>query len=810
MIENTRLIYSASIHNSFLFTTLERMIINKDKYSLISRIWLTVLFAVVMAVLLGHKSTAQSAWKSYHVLVNSDRDYPIQPDEELTLREAIALANNNLSYGELSLAEQKQVKIVNRPYASRIEFDFSAPVKIELQEILPPLISPDLVIDGTTHPDYDPNNSATAEISIPIPVVSLTVAKGKNVLRGLTIASDRITVKGLSIYGFGQSYYSTDATPGADIVISSRLPITEEQLPHRLANPPQDVEIIDNWLGLPPDESVDKITSNFGVWLFDGINTEIQRNRIYYHGGSGILTSVNAQNAQIKSNIIVGNGLQGMPHAIYLEGLITSSKIVDNLICGNDGSAVYLFKPDGATSINNNRIKFNGRRVSSAAIYLIGNDHQVTNNHISWQTGPGVTVAAYPQSDRNLITNNSFANLEGLSIDLNTRNRVNNPFFKLGDGVNPLRNSSNRRRDTANKAINAPQFLSEDFYLIDGKVNIDGIADSGSTVTLYQVLVDVPRTNKPQNRLTYQTKNHGPLTKILAETKVDNKGRFGFTLDNLTPGTIISAISTKPQDGTSEPALNATIKSINNQKNSVQTRHASLGALSLLPRLVWGASFADAVQQSVGRVPQVAHCGGSPRCSDYRRLEGTAEPFRGSFIPLSLGHRLSLRTPNSELERNKSLPTCTTKPIAKAIKIDKLPTPVDTEQLKVPRNLHFAFDRANISEPTAAIFDRIVAILKQYPFLVIELQGHTDPRGNAQYNLSLSSRRANAARNYLLKQGVRPERITIRSFGESQLKKPGISILEHAQNRRVEIFFYDIRALDIIFEEQENDLQLEQ
>ena len=83
-------------------------------------------------------------------------------------------------------------------------------------------MTPGLVIDGTTHPDYDSNSSATVEIPIPIPVVSLTAHKGKNVFRGLTIAGDRITVKGLSIYGFSRPNSPTDTTPsGGDIVISS-------------------------------------------------------------------------------------------------------------------------------------------------------------------------------------------------------------------------------------------------------------------------------------------------------------------------------------------------------------------------------------------------------------------------------------------------------------------------------------------------------------------------------------------------------------------------------------------------------------
>ncbi|MBE9046449.1 hypothetical protein IQ255_18895 [Pleurocapsales cyanobacterium LEGE 10410] len=69
--------------------------------------------------------------------------------------------------------------------------------------------------------------------------------------------------------------------------------------------------------------------------------------------------------------------------------------------------------------------------------------------------------------------------------------------------------------------------------------------------------------------------------------------------------------------------------------------------------------------------------------------------------------------------------------------------------------------------------------------------------------------RAIATRNYLMQQGVQPERMTILPLGESKLKKPGNTSLEHAYNRRVEIEFQDLRGIDIILEEQNTDLQLE-
>ena len=690
-----------------------------------------LLTAMIIGLIPGGRALAQSDLQSFRVVVNSDRDR-IEPDAELTLREAISLVNNTLPYSRLSSAEQQQVETTTDN--SRIEFNLPSPAVIELRDTLPPLVTPGLVIDGTSHPNYDSNSTATVEIPIPIPVVSLTAAEGKNVFRGLTIAGDRITVKGLSIYGFNRPNSPTDTTPGADIVISSSLPIGNEELKPLVSdNPPQDVAIIDNWLGLPPDESFDTIPSSFGVWLFEGVNTKIQRNRIYHHGGSAILTSKQARKTQIIENIIVGNGLRGMPHAIYLEGQIEDTAIADNLLCGNDGSGVYLFKPEGKITVRDNAIKFNGRRVPSAGIFLIGSDHQILNNDISNQQGTGVTVAAYPKSDRNIITNNSFNDLAGLSIDLNTRRHTNKPFFKLGDGVNPPRNSPNRKKDTANRAIDAPQFLSENFYLIDGTVRIDGFADPNAKITLYRVQTSIPDFTVP---LASYSSNHGALSTPLLDTVTDEEGRFNFALDSLEPGTIISAIATKPDYGTSEPAFNAVITALDGSKTT---------------------------------------------------------------IPPSI-----------------TIPNCTTKPVTEAsnspVSLKEEPEPLIEDKpltLRVPTNIHFALDKSELSPKSKAILDQIAEVLQQHSFLTVELQGHTDTRASNEYNMALSRRRAIAARNYLLQQGIQPERMMILPLGESKLKKPGNTSLEHAYNRRVEVNFQDLRGLDILFEEQDNDLQLE-
>jgi outer membrane protein OmpA-like peptidoglycan-associated protein len=130
-------------------------------------------------------------------------------------------------------------------------------------------------------------------------------------------------------------------------------------------------------------------------------------------------------------------------------------------------------------------------------------------------------------------------------------------------------------------------------------------------------------------------------------------------------------------------------------------------------------------------------------------------------------------------------------------------------RIRVPRNVHFALDKSFISPASSLVLDRVTQVLKQYPVIIIEIIGHTDPRASDAYNLALGRRRALATRNYLLRQGIAPERMTIRSEGESQRVSDGSGRVDYARDRRAEIIFKDIRGIEIIIEGQEQDLQIE-
>ncbi len=672
--------------------------------------------------LTGSKAIAQTTPLNYQITVNSDLDSDVQPDRELTLREAIAIANGTLKLDQLTEAERAQVKSLTNAKGSQIKFNLPKDrTTIKLRKALPDISSQNLIIDGTTQSGYDSQSSFAKEVAIPQPVVAIAPADGVEIFRGLTIVADGVTVKGLSLYGFNAIGSIPTSTPSADIFISHQSPppdTTDQKQPSALYDsnrPPQGVIIEANWLGIPPTGKLPKQPSSFGIYLFNSNDAIVRRNRIAYHEGSGIVTSVRATGTQILENAITSNGFDGMPHGIYLEGEIANLRIKGNTLCANDGSGVYLFKPTGAIVIEDNRILLNDRSTNYAAIYLMGNDHQVTNNEIRNQRGAGVAITSFPKSDRNLIRKNNFMALKGLSIDLNSQRNVTERDFMTGDGVNRPRDSYFRRVDTANGAINAPTFLATNFPMFTpNQVNIDGTADPDTVVDLYRV------KGKIDPNLPY-----GPLSEYLTTVKTDANGKFGASLKNLNIGDTISAIATDPQYGTSEPALNA--------------------------RIV------------------------NPDLS----------------VPISTNVQ-------------DAIPACTTPP-----QITQIPPSPDPIVLSVPRQIHFALDRDEISPASAKVLDRIAAVLNQYPTIVITLEGHTDPRASDAYNLELGFRRSRSVRNYLLRQGIASERMTVRSLGETQLASQGNQITDYARDRRVEIQFADVRDVEIRFEKQETDLQLE-
>ena len=95
----------------------------------------------------------------------------------------------------------------------------------------------------------------------------------------------------------------------------------------------------------------------------------------------------------------------------------------------------------------------------------------------------------------------------------------------------------------------------------------------------------------------------------------------------------------------------------------------------------------------------------------------------------------------------------------------------------------FGYDQNNLSSDVRATLDRQAQWLQRYPQVTIQLAGNTDERGTEEYNLALGQRRANAARDYLVAQGVSGSRVHTISYGKERPAAVGSDEQAYAQNR---------------------------
>lgn len=90
------------------------------------------------------------------------------------------------------------------------------------------------------------------------------------------------------------------------------------------------------------------------------------------------------------------------------------------------------------------------------------------------------------------------------------------------------------------------------------------------------------------------------------------------------------------------------------------------------------------------------------------------------------------------------------------------------ETLGIPI-IYFDFDKYDIRYDAEVELQKVLAVMKQYPDMVVDIKSHTDCRARASYNERLSENRAQSTRDYLISKGIAAERLTAKGYGESQL-----------------------------------------
>jgi outer membrane protein OmpA-like peptidoglycan-associated protein len=127
-----------------------------------------------------------------------------------------------------------------------------------------------------------------------------------------------------------------------------------------------------------------------------------------------------------------------------------------------------------------------------------------------------------------------------------------------------------------------------------------------------------------------------------------------------------------------------------------------------------------------------------------------------------------------------------------SIKIDAALKPISeiiTEKEVNLKPIFFEYNNSNITQQGAFELDKLVQIMKNNEKLFIFVKSHTDNRGSDEFNLLLSDKRVKATIQYVISNGIDPNRISGKGFGETELKvdcKENCTEEAHEQNRRSE------------------------
>jgi outer membrane protein OmpA-like peptidoglycan-associated protein len=123
--------------------------------------------------------------------------------------------------------------------------------------------------------------------------------------------------------------------------------------------------------------------------------------------------------------------------------------------------------------------------------------------------------------------------------------------------------------------------------------------------------------------------------------------------------------------------------------------------------------------------------------------------------------------------------------------------------ITLPERVLFEFDQDVLLPEAATTLDGIAEAITFFEDAPVQVNGHTDSRGDTAYNQDLSERRARAVVDHLVEAGVEPGRLSAQGFGETQPVAPnqrddGSDNPEgRAQNRRVEVVIEGVDPADL-------------
>lgn len=123
------------------------------------------------------------------------------------------------------------------------------------------------------------------------------------------------------------------------------------------------------------------------------------------------------------------------------------------------------------------------------------------------------------------------------------------------------------------------------------------------------------------------------------------------------------------------------------------------------------------------------------------------------------------------------------KPVGKEILLQ----PIESGTRIVLENIFYQTNKFQLEKSSIGELERIYLFLKQNPKVRVEISGHTDNVGAAQYNKTLSENRAQEVAQYLINKGIEPARIEAKGYGFEKPVADNDSEEGRAKNRRTEL-----------------------
>ena len=114
--------------------------------------------------------------------------------------------------------------------------------------------------------------------------------------------------------------------------------------------------------------------------------------------------------------------------------------------------------------------------------------------------------------------------------------------------------------------------------------------------------------------------------------------------------------------------------------------------------------------------------------------------------------------------------------------------------LNMPGNITFRTDSADLNAQFYKVLDGVALVAKKYDKTIIEVAGHTDSTGTAEYNRQLSQRRATSVADYLVSRGVAQARLMTAAGGEEHPIASNSTEQGRSANRRVEVTLAPLTA----------------